>query len=86
MKFARDVDVTRWLEALAISEETLQWDGGNLPKLSKHRVVREEVQALFLSSFVLGGRIVEPFHPESRWVLFGGDSNGKATCTDIYHS
>lgn len=77
MKFEKDEDIARWLEALAVSSSTFQWDRGNETKNRKHAVGKEEVEQLFLGPMVLGGRIVEPFNPESRWVLFGRTSAGR---------
>lgn len=71
MKFERDPDLVRWLELLIITKDLFQWDRGNSTKNDKHGVRKEEIEEVFQNLFVLGGRILEPYHPENRWILFG---------------
>ena len=72
MKFEADVHLFEWFRHIDITEDRFQWDQGNKTKnFIKHKVTKEEVTEIFQSEFVLGGRIVEPFHPENRWILFG---------------
>ena len=77
MKLERDLDVARWLESVHYSHGLFQWDRGNSTKNRKHGVRNEDVEELFLSPFVLGGRIIEPYHPENRWILFGQSLAGR---------
>ena len=77
MKFERDPDIVRWLEMSHISESSFQWDVGNKLKNLKHAVKKEEIEELFMIPFVVGGKILEPFHPENRWVLFGRTLMGR---------
>jgi uncharacterized DUF497 family protein len=49
----------------------LDWDAGNEPKLGKHRVTRADVTRLLGGDVAFAGRIVEPAHPEPRWLLLG---------------
>ncbi len=77
MRFERDPDLLSWFAALALSKRLFQWDRGNTSKHRKHNVTPAEIEELFFNPFVLGGRIVEPYHPESRWVLFGQTLKGR---------
>lgn len=77
MKFERDPDLVNWFNTLAINERTFQWDRGNATKNLKHGVKKEEIMEIFYSPSILGGRIVEPFHPENRWILFGETAIGR---------
>jgi uncharacterized protein len=77
MKFERDPDLVRWLELLTITKDSFQWDCGNSTKNAKHGVRREEVEEVFQNEFVLAGKILEPYHPENRWILFGETLKGR---------
>lgn len=77
MKFERDPDLARWLELLNTSDTSFQWDRWNLEKLQKHRVTKTEVEEILSLPFVLGGRIIEPYHPENRWILFGATEKSR---------
>lgn len=71
MKFEKDPDIVQWLSTITISKNSFQWDLGNQDKNKKHSVTKEEIEAIFESPFVLAGKIIEPFHPENRWILLG---------------
>lgn len=77
MKLEKDPHLLRWLETLDFQKGLFQWDAGNATKNLKHGVTQSEVMEIFRTDFVLGGKIVEPFHPESRWVLFGQTSKAR---------
>ncbi len=77
MRFEQDEELARWFEGLVITEEVFQWDRGNATKNVKHGVSRKEIESLFLGSFVLGGRIIEPHHIENRWIVFGESATGR---------
>ena len=77
MKFERDPDLVRWLELLTITKDSFQWDRGNVTKNAKHGVRKEEVEEVFQNPFVLAGRILEPYHPENRWIMFGETLKGR---------
>ena len=78
MRFEQDEDIARWFEELVITGEVFQWDQGNSTKnIKKHGVNQKEIESLFLGSFVLGGKIVEPHHVENRWVVFGESMKGR---------
>src|SRR5262249_15351779 len=50
---------------------------GNEPKLGKHRVTRADVTSLLGGHVAFAGRIVEPAHPETRWLLLGETARRK---------
>ena len=71
MRFEKDLELVRWLENSNFSKANFQWDKGNSLKNLKHGVSKEEIESLFISPFVLAGKIIEPYHAENRWLLFG---------------
>jgi uncharacterized DUF497 family protein len=75
MKLVGDSEAEAWLEALPL--EAFEWDSGNRLKNAKHRVEPSEVESLFQRTVFLAGRIVEPAHDESRWLLLGETSTGR---------
>ena len=77
MKFQKDLDIARWSESFPFSSSSFQWDEGNETKNRKHGVKKEEVEELFKSPFVLAGKIIEPYHPENRWILLGQTLAGR---------
>jgi uncharacterized DUF497 family protein len=78
LKVVKDLIVLGWL-----SEEwdqTLEWDCGNAEKLTKHSVSIEQVESLFDSDFVVGGKILAPEGTdwsEERFVLYGKTGDGR---------
>jgi uncharacterized DUF497 family protein len=61
-------------------DQTLEWDSGNSGKLVKHSVTLEQVESLFDSDFVVGGRIQPPEGmewSEARFILYGKTSDGR---------
>ena len=75
MKLAADVEAASWLDALAGEPEDFDWDAGNRAKNRKHGVEPENIEAMFRRPrfIVFGGRIVEPAHDESHWLVLGQD-------------
>jgi uncharacterized DUF497 family protein len=95
MKLEADVEMAVWLQTMLEEDPIrLEWDAGNEPKLGKHRVTRADVTSLLGGDVAFAGRIVEPAHPEPRWLLLGetagrklalvvtrrGDRLGPVTC------
>ena len=77
MKLGGDPEAEAWLEALPAGPEAFEWDSGNRSKNSKHGVEPPEVESLFVRTFFLAGRIVEPVHDEPRWLLLGESDAGR---------
>ncbi len=77
MRLADDPDAAAWIEGLAGDSGDFDWDQGNRTKNRKHRVEPEDVESMFRKRIVLAGRIVEPAHDESRWLLLGTDLGGR---------
>jgi len=71
MRLAEDVAAAMWLDQLRGQAEDFEWDAGNLPKLQKHRVGKDDVVSMFRSPIVFAGRIIEPVHDEPRWLVLG---------------
>jgi hypothetical protein len=71
MRLAGDAEAAGWLGGLAGTSEEFDWDAGNRTKSRKHGVDRAEVEQLLRHPFVFEGRIVEPEHDESRWLVLG---------------
>jgi uncharacterized DUF497 family protein len=78
MRIAEDPEAERWLRGLGEREGCFDWDDGNRNKNRKHGVESWEVESIFDSLFVFAGRIVEPAHPESRFLLLGKNGAGRA--------
>lgn len=77
MRLADDPEAARWLEDLAGAPEDFEWDEGNRDKNRKHGVEAQEVESILGGPILFAGRIVEPAHPESRWLLLGQDRGGR---------
>jgi uncharacterized DUF497 family protein len=77
MRFIHDQILIDWFKSSCISEKSFEWDRGNTTKSLKHGVKKEEMMELFSFPFILGRKIIEPFHPEDRWILFGSSENGR---------
>jgi uncharacterized DUF497 family protein len=77
MRLAADPEAAVWLDRLRDEPETFDWDRGNRAKLGKHDVTPEEVESILASPSVFAGRVVEPAHDESRWLLLGQSANGR---------
>jgi uncharacterized DUF497 family protein len=78
MKLEADAEMAVWLRTM-LQEDPLRvdWDAANEPKLGKHRVTRADVMRLLGGDVAFGGRIVEPAHPEPRWLLLGATARRK---------
>ena len=74
----------QWLEEFIPDSDGFEWDQGNQAKNLKHGLTREDIESVFLQSYVFAGRIVEPAHAEWR----GADSRPNVPRTadraDIY--
>jgi uncharacterized DUF497 family protein len=77
MKLAADPEAAAWLDRLRDGPDVFDWDRGNRAKLSKHGVTLEEVESILASPGVFAGRLVEPAHDESRWLLLGQSTKGR---------
>ena len=77
MRLAADPATERWLVGLTGAEQEFEWDVGNLTKNRKHGVEPGDVQAIVSRNFYFAGRIVEPSHPEPRWLALGEDAAGR---------
>jgi uncharacterized DUF497 family protein len=77
MKLAGDAEAARWLSGLAGASEDFEWDAGNRTKHRKDGVEAEEVEQLLRHPYLLGGRIVEPAHAETRWLILGRSDAGR---------
>ena len=73
MRFVPDAKAAAWIENLAGTSADFEWDKGNRSKHGKHGVSPGDIEALFTSTVVFAGQIVEPRHSESRWLLLGMD-------------
>jgi uncharacterized DUF497 family protein len=74
MRFEDDPDMTEWLEQFT---GIFDWDSGNSTKNKKHGTEPGDIESVFESPFLLAGRIVEPAHEESRWLLLGTAEDGR---------
>jgi uncharacterized DUF497 family protein len=72
MRWVEDDEAAAWLA----TAPALEWDDANTRKLAKHRLSLAEVAAVFAGVPYLLGRIVEPAHPEQRWVALGQTATG----------
>jgi uncharacterized DUF497 family protein len=77
MKLTADSETAAWLERMIGGEADFDWDAGNLTKNRKHGVESMSIEAIFANVFVFEGRIVEPTHPEARWLILGQDDTGR---------
>lgn len=74
MKLIPDPDVAAWLG----SRPAMEWDAGNSTKSqTKHRIAQSDVESLLDSPMYFAGRILEPAHPEARYLLLGVTSSGR---------
>ncbi|MBP9706498.1 MAG: BrnT family toxin [Oligoflexales bacterium] len=58
---------------------TLDWDEANTEKLGKHATTVDQVESLFDSNFILGGKIIPPATTawnEDRFIIFGQTRDG----------
>lgn len=77
MRLAPDPDAERWLLELRGAAREFDWDAGNLTKNRRHGVEPTDVATLIARDFYFAGRIVEPAHPEPRWLALGEDDRGR---------
>ena len=77
MQLAADPATERWLMGLTGVDHEFEWDIGNLTKNRKHGVEPGDIRALIGGHFYFAGRIVEPVHPEQRWLALGEDAAGR---------
>jgi|SRR5580692_1694901 uncharacterized DUF497 family protein len=74
MKMVADPDVAAWLGR----RPELEWDAGNSTKSqTKHRFTKVDVESLLDAPMLFGGRILEPAHPEARYLLLGMTFEGR---------
>lgn len=73
MRWVEDEEALAWVA----TAPALEWDDANTRKLTKHRLTRAEVVAVFAGVPYLLGRIVEPAHAEPRWVALGRTATGR---------
>ena len=66
-----------WLAQFHGQSDEFDWDSGNLTKHRKHQVKPDDVEALFHFPLVFAGRITEPAHDESRWLVLGQNRHGR---------
>lgn len=78
MKLEGDEAMAVWLEQLDLAAERFDWDKGNRPKLAKHGVTPVDVMEMFEAALVFAGRVIEPAHSESRWLVLGKNKTGRA--------
>jgi uncharacterized DUF497 family protein len=76
VKLEPDSRLDEWLGGITGAPEQFEWDAGNQAKTRKHDVETSDVQSLFHRDVFLAGRIVEPVHDESRWLLLGETDEG----------
>jgi uncharacterized DUF497 family protein len=78
LKIEPDKSIEVWL-----NEEwdlSLDWDQGNIDKLTKHMTNMELVESIFDEKFIFGGRIVwkdETSLSENRYILYGKQRDGR---------
>jgi uncharacterized DUF497 family protein len=77
MKFGDDPETAEWLAQLTGGSEDFDWDAGNRTKNRTHHVEQADIEALFRFSVVFVGRIIEPVHPENRWLVLGQDEENR---------
>ena len=74
MKLITDPDVAAWLG----SRPAMDWDAGNSAKSqTKHRFTKVAVESLLAAPMLFAGRILEPEHPEARYLLLGVTYEGR---------
>jgi len=77
MTLVDDPGAASWIDQLGGEAEDFEWDMGNRPKLTKHRVDQDDVESMFRSQILLAGRIIEPAHDEPRWLVLGTSEGGR---------
>ena len=77
MRLEHDPEAASWLDGLAGDSEEFDWDDGTKTKHAKHGVEPAEIKALFRHPLLFAGRIVEPSHPEPRWLVLGMTDAGR---------
>lgn len=77
MRVVEDPATARWLNELAGTADSFDWDAGNRTKNAKHGVRSADIEALFRKPTVFVGRVIEPVHDEPRWLLLGRDPKGR---------
>lgn len=77
MRLEADPDTASWLDRLTGNAEDFEWDEGNRTKHEKHGVAPAEIEAMLRHAVLFAGRIVEPFHPEPRWLMLGTTDVGR---------
>ena len=74
MKLVTDPKMAAWLG----SRPAMEWDAGNSTKSqTKHGFTKADVQSLLDESMLFAGRILEPAHPEARYLLLGMTREGR---------
>jgi uncharacterized protein len=73
MRWVADADAVAWLA----TAPPLDWDEANTMKLGKHDLTRADVESVVRGVPYLLGRVVEPVHPEPRWVALGTTASGR---------
>ena len=66
-----------WLGQLPADAGSFDWDSGNRAKSRTHGVEAEDIEAMLSHDMVLAGRIVDPPHEASRWLILGLDVKGR---------
>ncbi|MBM4258681.1 MAG: BrnT family toxin [Deltaproteobacteria bacterium] len=77
MKLVDDPETAEWLGQFTGRAEDFDWDKGNQTKNRKHGVEHADIEALFRFSLVFIGRILEPTHPELRWLALEQDAESR---------
>lgn len=77
MRLLGDPETAAWLESLRGGSGDFDWDDGNRSKGRKHGVTVAATESMLRHSALFAGRIVEPEHPEARWLLLGVDDGGR---------
>ena len=73
-----DLEMEEWL--FGGWDGGFDWNDGNITKLSKHSVSMEEIESIFTSPVIFGGKLVSQEGVkwlEERFILFGETSTEK---------
>lgn len=74
MKLSADAEIAAWLA----THPAMDWDAGNSAKSeTKHGFSTADVESIFDGTVLFVGRIVEPEHEESRYLLLGVTPDGR---------
>jgi hypothetical protein len=77
MRLEDDPDTAAWLDRLTGEASDFDWDEGNQTKHTKHGVASAEIEEMLRHALLFAGRIVEPSHPEQRWLALGVTDGGR---------